>query len=231
MSDLTIVYYTANQLPDHFAGLVRRILLEAVGGRFPIVTVSQGPLVFGDTQIDIGTPGPSVLTLYRQVLEGARAATTPYVALCEDDTLYSASHFTAFRPPLDTFAYDHAKWGLYTWGPAVFSTKTNRSVLNQCIAPRLQLIAALEERFAKTFTPDRIAKHFAEPGRYERWLGVTIQKLVTFTAPDPSIVISHEWALGYQHLGQRKRLGELRCDALPGWGTAAEVRQRVLGHA
>ena len=229
MTDLTCLYYTANRLPPAFAEAVRAELVRAVDGRYPILTVSQGPLAFGDHQIDIGPVGPSILTLYRQVLLGAEAATTPYVALCEDDTLYSRSHFDCHRPALDTFAYDHHKWALYTWGPAIFSAKTNRSVLNQCIAPREQLIAALTERFRKTYPPDRVEKHFAEPGRYEKWLQVTEQKLETFWAPDPSIVISHEYALGFRHLGTRKALGETQCTELPGWGHAADLRARVCG--
>ena len=226
MSDLTVLYYTANLLPPGFASAVRAQLMLAVGDRYPIFCISQGPLDFGSAQINVGTIGPSVLNLYRQVLLGAKVARTPYVALCEDDTLYTPGHFDSYRPDLDTFAYNHNKWALYTWGPAVFSAKTNRSVLNQCIAPREQLVRALEERFEHEYTPERVQKHFAEPGRYERWLGVTIQKMVAFESPEPNIVISHEHALGFQQLGTRKALGDRQCERLDPWGTATEVRER-----
>ena len=43
----------------------------------------------------------------RAILIGAQAASTPFVACCEDDTLYAPSHFT-YRPALDTFAYDRS---------------------------------------------------------------------------------------------------------------------------
>ena len=226
MSDLTVLYYTANLLPVGFASAVRAQLMLSVDQRFPIFCISQGPLDFGSAQINVGVLGPSVLTLYRQVLLGARVARTPYVALCEDDTLYTRGHFDCFRPDLDTFSYNHNKWALYTWGQPIFSAKTRRSVLNQCIAPRERLVAALEERFEHDYTPERVQKHFAEPGRYEKWLGVTIQAMTEFYSPEPNIVISHEHALGYQQLGTRKALGDRQCDRLDPWGTASEVRER-----
>ena len=226
MSDLTILYYTANLLPPGFASAVRAQLMLAVGDRYPIFCISQGALDFGSAQINVGPLGPSVLNLYHQVLLGAQVARTPYVALCEDDTLYTPGHFDCYRPNLDTFAYNHHKWALYTWGEPIFSAKTNRSVLNQCIAPREQLVRALEERFEHEYTPERVQKHFAEPGRYERWLGVTIQKMEAFESPEPNIVISHEHALGFQQLGTRKALGDRQCERLDPWGTATEVRER-----
>lgn len=233
MSDLSILYYTANLLPPDFAEAVREQLRIAVARRFPIITIAQGESDFGDTIIDVGPIGASVLNLYRQVLIGAKAATTPFVALCEDDALYTPGHFTCYRPPLDTFGYNHHKWALYQWGKPVFSRKKNRSVLNQCLAPRDLLVEALEERFAKVaagaYDEERIKANFAEPGRYEKWLRVTIRKLAEFWSPEPNIIISHRWALGYQVLGRRKALGKEQTDRIEPWGTAEDVRHRFCG--
>lgn len=232
--DLSVVYITANRLPAHFAETVRAQLLTAIGGRYPVIAVSQGPLDFGETRIDVGTSGPSILGIYRAVLTGAEAATTPYLAIAEDDTLYSPSHFDCHRPPLDTFAYNHHKWSLYTWyRPPIFSMKTNRSVLCQCIAPREQLIVALNERFDRharePYDDRRIALNFAEPGRYEKWLKVTPQKLETFRSPEPNIVICHEYALGWKQLGKKKDHGPIRQECVEPWGHAKDVLQRVTG--
>lgn len=231
---LTVLYYSAQTAPPPFLEAVRNQLLKAVDGRYPVISVTQGPLAFGDRNIDVGRPGPSVLGIYRAILTGAEAADTPFVAMAEDDTLYDPSHFDCHRPPLDTFAYNHNKWALYTWWtPPIFSQKTNRSVMCQCIAPREQLIAALRERFDRhardPYDDRRIALNFAEPGRYEKWLKVTEQKLETFRSPQPNIVISHEYALGWSQMGRKKDHGPIRQESVEPWGRAEDVLRMVMG--
>jgi len=87
--------------------------------------------------------------------------------------------------------------------------------------PRLELIAALSERFEHirlgTLDQDQIDRHFAEPGRYERWMGVTIpQTKVQYSDPDPTIIICHLHA-SIDQLGKRKRHGDIRTQtATPG---------------
>jgi hypothetical protein len=180
----------------------------------------------------VGPIGRSHLNIYRQILAGARAARTAFVACCEDDALYTPGHFTAYRPAPDAFAYNLNRWGLYTWtDPPVFNFKRRR-VVNQLIAPRLLLIEALEERFAKF--PDASAipvKYWADPGRREAQLGVTVRETVTFRSPEPNIVFSHPEAFGYLELGRKKRMGLERCDALAPWGKAAEVLADYWGAA
>src|SRR3990167_3601524 len=90
-ADLTVVYYTSNRIREPFGQRVRDQLLLAVSGA-PIVSVSQKPLDFGDN-ICVGDIGHTYFNIYRQMLTGAKAARTKYVALAEDDTLYSPEHF------------------------------------------------------------------------------------------------------------------------------------------
>src|SRR3989338_3705710 len=146
MIDLTIIYYTSNYLDDHnpyFLANTKKQLLEAVGN-LPVISVSQKPIDLG-TNICLGDIGRSHLNLYRQILIGAKAAKTKYVAMAEDDVLYSPEHFHYHVPEKDVFAYNMAKWSLFTWTrPPLFSFRTKRKVVNSLIAKREMLVEALE---------------------------------------------------------------------------------------
>jgi hypothetical protein len=220
--DITALYYTANFINDFTGSVIRDSLMKAIGD-IPLISISQKPLDFG-TNICVGDIGRSQVNIYKQVLIGAKAANTKYVALCEDDVLYTHSHFRDFRPADDEFSYNVNRWGLYTWHkPPIFSYK-DRIVLNQCIAPRDLVIEALEERFHKFPDSDKIPlRDFAEFGKYEKYLGVKVQKTVKFRSAYPCIEFSHKEALGFEALGTRKRKGINPTDTLDYWGSAQDV--------
>lgn len=231
-NDLTIIYYTSNWLDTHnphFLAKTRDQLVRAADG-IPIITVSQRPItVFSDQMypnICLGDIGRSHLNIYRQLLIGAREATTPYVATAEDDILYSRSHFRTHRPPPTRFAYDLNRWGMNTWvKPPMFGYRA-RPVVNQLIAPTSLLIDSLEERFNKfKGVPDEKVpiSFWGDPGRYEKQLGVTVREFECFAAPEPSIVFSHEEAFGFLNHGVRKSVGEFPRKELPGWGSAEKI--------
>ena len=235
IENLSIVYYTSNFLDStnpYFLENTKQQLLKAIGD-FPLVIVSQLPTLFGhnSTNVCVGSIGRSHLNLYRQILEGCKAAKTKYVALAEDDILYSWEHFHSRLPSPDTFLYDMNKVSLFTWTkPPVFSFRTNRKVVNQLIADREMLIEALEERFAKVKkrmdageSEDHVIQYWGDPGRYEDYLGVTVRKCEEFYCTNPSIVFSHEYAFGYLSRGTRKLLGDLRIVELAQWGRADDM--------
>lgn len=240
-NDLTIIYYTANYLDEtnpYFLAQTKKQLIEAADG-LPIVIVSQKPTHFGpnSTNVVVGDIGRSHLNIYKQILIGCKAASTPYVAMAEDDILYSYEHFHSgdYLPPKDTFMYDMNKLSLFTWTkPPLFSFRHNRMVVNQLIAPREMLIEAMEERFqrlekliAEGRKIEDIIKNWGDPGRYERNLGVTPRKTDNFMSTCPSIVFTHEYAYGYQfNHGKKKRLGDLRIIEVPYWGRAENVLSR-----
>jgi hypothetical protein len=239
--DLTIVYYTSNHLEQKNPYFLANTELQLVraAGDLPIVIVSQMPTMFGSnsTNVCLGDIGRSHLNIYRQILEGCKAAKTKYVAMAEDDILYSYEHFHSedYLPPEDTFMFDMNKLSLFTWTkPPVFSFRHNRQVVNQLIAPRQMLIDSLEERFARVEElkrqgrpEEKIIKVWGDPGRYETQLGVTVRKTDNFMCTCPSIVFSHEYAYGYEfNQGKKKRLGDLRIIEVPYWGTAEQVLGR-----
>jgi hypothetical protein len=225
--DLTVLYYTANVLREPAFSNIQKILLSAIGD-IPLISVSQKPIDFGQN-ICVGPIGQSFLNIYKQMLTGAKAAKTKYVALAEDDALYSKEHFTTYVPKDDEFAYDMARWSLYTWTPDLYSIKFRISN-STMICPRDLLIEALEERFAKY--PDESViplKFWGEFGKYERNLGVAVRKQLQYTSKVPSIVLSHEDAVGFGFLGKKKALGPLRAYDIPVWGKASDLIKKIYG--
>lgn len=216
-SDLTLVYYTANVISESFSRNMQYNLLK-VAPHYPLISVSQKPISFGKN-ITVDLPRHH-LSIYRQALAGAKAATTKYIALVEDDILYSPAHFK-HRPAPGVFAYNIGYWGLYTWASDIFSWKGRRN-LSQLICERGLFIEAMEERFSK-YPDGTNLSIWAEPGKYESQLGVTVRQTEEFFSNPPNIMFAHEAALGYENLGTRKRLGELRATEIPYWGKASEV--------
>jgi hypothetical protein len=235
---LTVIYYTSNYLEEknpYFLENTKKQLLMAVGD-LPIVSVSQKPINLGQN-ICVGEIGRSHLNIYRQILAGAKAAKTNWVAMAEDDILYSFEHFNGLpyvKPEYlngEYFLYDMNKISIFTWSqPPIFSFRPQRMVVNSLIAPRQMLVDAMEERFKryeelkKIWPEERIWKYWGDPGRYEDCLGVTVRPTYQYYSWNPSIVFSHEYAYGYEfNQGKRKKLGSLRIVELDKWGRAEDI--------
>lgn len=211
MTDLTVVYYSAMNLPVKFADSMR-VNLGKVIGNTPIIMITQSKEI------------PRFhIQIYRNALEGAKQAKTRYIALAEDDILYSPDHFN-FRPSDGKFGYNMCVWNIFTWTqPAVFNYKGRRN-LSGLICERDLFIEAMEERFAKwpndAETPIR---NWSEPGKYEENLGVTVRQTELFYSETPNIAFTHETALGFLNLGKRKKMGEIKAIEIPYWGRAEEI--------
>jgi glycosyltransferase involved in cell wall biosynthesis len=206
MSDLTILYYTANVISSKIEAPVIRSLKKH---GYPIISISQKPMKLGTNVLFEN--GRSIQNIYRQVLIGAKKATTEYVALCEDDCLYIPEHFK-FRPT-KPFGYNLNRWLLHL-DRDVFSYR-KRPVLSQCIAHRETLIKNLEERFR---LPDVPKKYCGEMGCFEKQLGMSQYEFETFETKKPNMVVCHDKGI----MG-RKLLGK---DAkptieIPVWGKAS----------
>lgn len=245
MKDLTIIYYTSNWLEEHnpkFLANTWQQLMKARKG-LPLIVVAQKEPKWSYPDDDYETLimdgiGRSHLNIYRQILEGCKVATTKYVAMAEDDILYSESHFhtqqiqKAFDTHGDAFLYDMNKMSIFTWSdPPMFSFRSKRKVVNQLIAPRQMLIDAMEERFKRAedlmnnhgWTEKRLIKYWGDPGRYEDILGITVRKSVEIYSQVPSIVFSHPEAFGFLNQGIKKKMGDIRIIELADWGRAEDV--------
>jgi hypothetical protein len=160
--------------------------------------------------------------IYKQILRGAKIADTKYIGIAEDDTLYSKEHFNCFRPKDDEFAYNRARWSLFTWSP-IYSLR-NRISNCSLIAPRELLIEALEERFAKY--PDNYPNNLmGECGRnsLERVLGITERKSVEFLSEVPIVQLSHPSGSEDRQKIMRKKLAEIKAYSIPPWGIADNI--------
>ena len=225
MNDITCIFYTANVIPEGFAKNVRKNLLYALNG-LPLISVSKIPMDFGQNIVS-DTPR-SHLNIYRQALIGAEQAKTKYIALAEDDVLYTPDHFN-HRSSKGKFAYNLHAWNLFTWShPPVFSHKSPvRRNMHSLICERDLFIEAMYERFAKHNDSVDLSI-WAEPGKYERQLGVTIRETEEFYSKDPNIVFIHETALAFENLGKRKKLGQFQAYNIPYWGEAEFIRKMYV---
>lgn len=220
MNDLTVIYLTANVISDTFMGNTLMYLHKAIGDT-PIISVSKKPMGLGEN-ICFNTPR-SHINIYREALAGAKAAKTKYIAIVEDDTLYTPEHFK-YRPLPETFAYNVGCWSIYTWvKPAIFSYKGRRNH-NGLICERDLYIDTLEERF-KAYPIDEEVdlSKWAEPGRYELNLHLPQRKTETFHTVPPNIMFTHETGSSHGNLGYRKKLGNLRANEIPYWGRAEDI--------
>lgn len=216
-SDLTVLFLTANEVPDTWAAFQMMTLYEAAHGS-PIISISRKPVRFGTNILD--TDEKSIYNIYLQMLKGAKLAKTPYIAIAEDDVLYHEEHFK-FRPASDTFAYDMNRLGLFTWSKNPMYFWKNRVSNSMLIAPRELMIQSLEERFASPMA----YKIHGELGRnnIENKLGITLRKKVEFFAEEPSVRFDHDF--GYDHASRhhRKKEGPIRAFDIPVWGKANEL--------
>ncbi len=220
MKDLTVIYLTANQIPESFAAYQRNVLLRAIED-FPLISISREPMDFGKNILDTGPKG--VDNIYRQMLIAAKCAETEYVAIAEDDALYPKEHFSFYRPNKDTFAYNQNRLALFTWGTPTYSWRNRKSNCS-LIAPRQLMIEALEERFAKY--PDRIPdERVGELGRerVEKNLGVTLRKSVEVFSEISIIHINHRSGSETSQARKSKNLGPIKAYDIPFWGKASDV--------
>ena len=225
MNDLTIIYYSSNKIPDYFMENTEKQLLKAAGD-IPIISVTFKPMDLG-ANICVGELERSSYTIYKQVLIGAMAAKTEYVAMAEDDVLYPKEYFD-YRPESGVFAYDRNKWSIYTWDVDPVLLYKDRRTMTNLIVTRKDLIKTLEERYAKyphesdvLGTP--LHAFWGEPGRFENSLGITPVANERYSSTVPSIVFSTEEAVGFSNLGKKKAHRGVRADSVEPWGTAREI--------
>lgn len=219
MSDLTIIYLTANQHPRHYAAFHKKMLIKAAE-EHPLITVSRKPLDFGINILDTGPK--SHINMYYQLLQAAKTVKTDYIATAEDDALYPPEHYNFYRPPLDSFAYNMHRWSLFTWKPNFYSIKMRKSNCT-LIAPTKLLIEAWEERFAKyplDKYPKRLVGELGRPN-IDQWLGVTVRNSIEVYSDIGVVHINHP--NGTDSLGTRKKPGEIKAIEIPYWGRAEDL--------
>jgi hypothetical protein len=224
-SDITIIMLTASRVPKKWAEFHKQKLIEAADGS-PIITISREPLDWGQNILD--TQEYTISNIYFQLLQGAKAATTEFIAVAEDDTLYPKEHFQ-FRPPEDSFAYNQNRFGVFRWSKTPTYFWKDRISNSTLVAPRKLAIQALEERFEKYphGTPSGLT---GELGRanIEDKLGVKRQKAIWFQTEISVVRIDHELGIDKLSQSHRKGMGILRAYDIPYWGKAADIVEKFV---
>jgi hypothetical protein len=230
--DLTVIFLTNNKVPEKWAEYHKEVLLDAIGD-YPLISISRKPMDLGINIIQ--TEAPSSSNIYWQLLKGVKLATTPYIAVAEDDTLYTKEHFSSFRPD-NAFAYNDHRWSIYTWGEPAYSLKNWISTNAVLIAPTKLLIESLEERFAKYphDMPNIPPGMCGELGSYEKQLAVTPRKKVIFKTLDPVVQFDHDYFTGSDtkpNLIERRHhkiMGTIRAYDIPVWGRSIDLVKKFI---
>lgn len=162
MVDITLLYYTANTIEGTLGENVRKHLLS-IKGDLPLISISQKPLDFGENYY-VGEIGKSYYNCYKQILIGAQAVKTKYVACCEDDTLYPMEHFNHRPSSEKVFSYNQNMWYCEE---TEFWTKGWTGMLS-CIVGTQYLIDTLKPRFERYPKETKVFKEFVEPGRFDK---------------------------------------------------------------
>lgn len=226
MSDLTIIYLTLNKTPEVWREFHLEHLINATR-RHDIITVSRIPMKLGLNLIDYMKPCYS--NIYRQMLRAAILADTKYVAMAEDDVLYSEEHFREFRPRMDEFAYNRSRWSVFSWekNKAIYCLR-NRISNCSMIASRDLLVEALEERFRRYEGKDIPESLMGECGRekLETKIGITVRKQVDWWSTCPIIHLNHPNGTDERQSTKLKSHGQLKALDIPYWGKASEIALR-----
>jgi hypothetical protein len=228
MKDLTAIFLTNNEVPEKWMKYHNEVLLEALDGA-PIIIMSRKPMIIGSNSIHLFQDKPKSLSnIYWQLLKACKLATTDYIAVVEDDTLYSKEHFLQ-RPAKDKIGYNMNHWSLFTWITHHHTKPTyswrNRRGNYSMISYRKLVIEALEERFAKypNGTPDNITGEIGRP-MVERNMGITLREVEEFETTVSIINFNHDQVASDDlQLRQRKSLGNIRCYDIPHWGRAEDL--------
>lgn len=210
MNDLTLLFITAGKRPPEWVKFHQEQLDKLP---YPIIVLR-----------DEEKKGEQMI--YTRLLEGCKQATTPFIAVIEDDVLYPPEHFTEFRPPMDTFAYNNHRWALFTWWKPTYSWR-NRVSNCSLIAPRELAIEALEERNAKY--PDGWP-YVGELGRWriEKVLQVQKRKMIEWYSTIGIIQINHDDATEERQKIHWKDWGPVKAYDIPRWGRAEDLIKKFV---
>jgi len=224
-----ILYYTCNT-HDPAIEQACRDQLDRARGDIPIIAVSREPIDFGDIRLVVEGPrGP--LTLHRQIFTGLISCDGfETVFLCENDVMYHPSHFDIDPPRPDVFYYNTNVWrvryedGFSVWTDDLQQTGglcANANLLYEFYRQRIRTIE--RDGFDRHFEPGpKVGDYLTENWRSE-YPNLDIRHDGTYTRSKwrPEDFRNKRYARGW-----RQTIGEL-----PGWGTGAEIVNRIKDYA
>ena len=210
---------TPNLVPKNWAKYHKKKLLEAADGA-PIITISSKPLNWG---LNLIQEEYGLSNLYKQLLRGAKTATTELLAVADDDTLYPKDHF-AFRPQEPGFYYNLNRWHLFTWGDPYYFYKPKPGG-GLMIATRKLVIDALENRLA---ADPQLTGHYSvkELGTSIRMRKYDKHEFKVFYTTKPVVSFYHDLSVDDLVRRHKKYPWPVRAFDLPLWGRAQDLRKK-----
>ena len=220
MADLTIIMLTPNRVPKEWAKFHKQKLLEVAGDN-PIITISKEPLDWG---INLIQTEYGITNIYRQMLRGAKVATTPFIAIADDDTLYPKEHF-AFRPKKEGFYYNLNRWHIFTWGEPFYFYKP-RPGNGLLICSRDLMVRALESRLkgVEGELPPHLS--YGELGMQQSALVHDEVRWKPFYTTDPVLSFYHDQSWDRACRRHIKYAWPVRAYDIPVWGKAEDIRKK-----
>lgn len=216
-----IIYYTDNMIEDRLAITVRNQLKKCCYGA-EIVSVSQYPIDLGR---NIVVPWKrSVLTMFKQILEGLEASTANIVFLTEHDVFYHPSHFDFTPPTNNAYYYNENVWSLDAKTGKVLFYKPRQQVSGLC-AYRSLLLEHYRARVKRVEKEGFTLRLGYEPGKRPP-RGIDRYKKKGWFSEHPNVDIKQKCSL----TPGRFKLEQYRCkdkikdswiltDELPFWGS------------
>jgi hypothetical protein len=225
MSDLTVIYITANRVPKKWESYQMDVLKKALLDN-DVITISREPMDFGQNILDVEP-------LYngnfpRQLFRGIEKARTKYIALAEDDTLYTSDHFM-FRPNLDRFFYSFNRYILYLWDPQ-FYYKLDQLAGAGMICNRNLALDALGDRIEKY--PNGLPRdRYVEFGYERRYpnLGLNFHSIGKFKQGNPIVQVEHLYFSSMENnhynrsIKRNKQKPHHYYDEIPYWGKTENI--------
>ncbi len=224
-----IVYYTDCQLAPEILEPCQKQLLRCCNG-VPIVSVSLKPMDFGENYV---LPlERSVLTMFKQILEGIKRSTADILYFAEHDCLYIKEHFKFTPPRKDVFYYNENQWQV--------DTTSGRALFYHCM--RLSTLCAYRELLLEHYTKrvERVEKEgFTlkmgyEPGGHRYPRGVDNYTRERFMTPYPLIDLRHSGTVSPNRWRQKdfRNKGPLwawtEADEIPYWGPVKGCIKELL---
>lgn len=205
MPDTTIIYVTSNREKLEFEEKIQKALLQSAEG-LPIISVSQKPIKFGQN-ICVGNIGAKPENVLKQLIVGATAAETKFVAVGESDFLYPREFFRFVPPSDDTFYYPDNVYIIWTHHNRFFK-KNLREMLS---VTNCDHFVCVLEKVLSGLGDDHIVSRVKQFTKQD-WFHTDIP-LVTFKTRD-----GMHWRSPFNKNGSKK--------SLPQWGSAKELIKR-----
>lgn len=216
-----LVYYT-NNLPEEkiFLACQKQLIKCMEIHKFPIISVSQKPIAFGQNFVmNLTSSAPSI---FKQILKGIQECKTDIIFLVEHDVLYHPTHFDFTPEKKDHFYYNRNEWRVSSaTGKAVFYEHNDVSQLcarrDLLLEHYTQVVEFIEKdgfNHRNGFSPPKgLPREKQGKNHY-----------ATFRSKVPNFDIRHPNAFTRTRMNksdfrsERSCRGWIESDGVPGWG-------------